>query len=282
MAADAPRDRVERAIEHQARHISVGHAQALVRADRMTAVFRHGPSAKSKPPLRPSGESEAASNALDAGDQPPVSLLASRLWRRRRPRRWRRLRTYRRPAWSCRSSDGRHSGILCDLVLTQTTVSVGHFALASASVENSPAPARRGGGLHRLRLRRGGGRHRRRAPRRQELRPGPARARRGPAAGAAAGAGAGVPAPSFCVRAGLQEFLPGLAVGRAGRFGRLPLVAALLHHAFGVGRAGRRKGERAREQDGREGDPYCLLHHGMSLHNRLCPPQLGPAPESSS
>ena len=39
--------------------------------------------------------------------------------------------------------------------------------------------------------------------------------------------------------AALEEFLPRLAVGRACRLGRLPLVAALFHHAFGARGAGR-------------------------------------------
>ena len=39
---DAARERVERAVEHQARDISVGNAQLLMRGDRVAAILRHG------------------------------------------------------------------------------------------------------------------------------------------------------------------------------------------------------------------------------------------------
>src|SRR5580658_5167303 len=43
-SADAAGDRVERAVQHQARHVSIGQAQALMGADGMTATGRHGAS----------------------------------------------------------------------------------------------------------------------------------------------------------------------------------------------------------------------------------------------
>jgi len=41
--ADAGRDRIERAVEHEAGYVSIGQAQALMRADRVAAIGRMAP-----------------------------------------------------------------------------------------------------------------------------------------------------------------------------------------------------------------------------------------------
>ncbi len=74
-------------------------------AHKWGASLTPGPAGRGAPSGRARRAERSGSRRLTAAAS--AGQLGS--WRRGRPRRWRRLRTYRRPAWSCRSSGCRRS-----------------------------------------------------------------------------------------------------------------------------------------------------------------------------